>query len=94
MGPSDRICLVALQDFLMDHVIQDATAAQHHKLAESLYAMTHLHVTRPRPQLARFLAWREGKENSYRGVDVKVEMLIYQGLFPARIPDLLAELLS
>jgi len=93
MNHHDRKLLTDLQDFILEEVLHDATAAPHHEKAGALYAKTQLHVTRKRPFLAHFLAWRVGPENSVRD-NPKAEVMVYQGLFPGRVTDLLLELLS
>jgi hypothetical protein len=91
MRAEDRDLFVLVQDFLMLHVIQDATAAAHHQTAEKLYATIHLRVTRPRPFLEHFLRWRHGPENAVRD-NPRAELMVYQALFPGRMIDLLLEL--
>jgi len=93
MNAEDRELLKTVQDFLMTCVLQDITAAAHHRVAEKLYAVVHLRRTRERPFLEHFLKWRNGPENSVRE-NPKAELMVYQGLFPGRITDLLLELLT
>lgn len=93
MNQSDRELLQTVQDFLTLHVLQDATATAHHDIAGKLYAALHLRRTRERPFLEHYLKWRTGPENSVRD-NPKAEVMVYCGLFPGRVHDLLLELLS
>lgn len=93
MNTSDRDLFVLTQDFLMVHVIQDATSTAHHDFAARLYATLHLRITRPRPFLEHFLKWQKSPENSVRD-NPKAEMMVYSALWPGRMIDLLLELLS
>lgn len=93
MNTSDRELILMVQDFLMLHVLQDATATAHHELAAKLYTVTHLRVTRQRPHLEQFTKWQKSKENTVRDNPLG-ELMVYQGLFPGRVLDLLLELLT
>ena len=95
MNDADKKLLVELQDFLMDHVIRDATAAAHHKEAESLFARLHVRCHQQRGQYARhFDTWRASSENTTKGGDPLVEVMVYCGLYPGRVHRLLTELLT
>ena len=91
MNDTDKKLLTALQDFLHERILHDATAAAHHEDATKLYEKLHVRVTRPRPHYAHFLTWRASSENSVRE-NPKAEVMVYCGLFPGRVHDLLLEL--
>lgn len=93
MNHRDRALLTDVQEFLIEEVLHDATATAHHEKAGALYSRAHVHTTRPRPFLEHYLKWRIGPENTVRE-NPKAEIMVYTGLFPGRVHDLLLELLS
>ena len=94
MNAADRKFLIEVQDFLLEHVMQDATAVAHHRKAEELFARLHTFNHRSRENMQHFETWRASPENTVKDSNQpELEAMVYCGLFPGRTYKLLAELL-
>jgi hypothetical protein len=91
MNAGDKALLTDLQDCLLNDVLRDATASAHHDAVGKLYARVQLHMDRKRPFLEHFTNWCKSPENCVRD-NPKAVVLVYVGLFPGRMADLLLEL--